>query len=172
MIVGLCGFNRPLVQGLKFFCVTNFHTLVHHGISSVTIRIAPDFRATLPNWQTYWPASSKAPQYEQRLSSSLRLTSKRSPPANARKQRTAQIRRWYSGTMEEPARKTVVFIWKSCHLQRCYAMSILSKDTDSEVSKYFGIEPLEEVTGVLRDTFLKSYYATDNYVCRLINARH
>jgi len=48
----------------------------------------------------------------------------------------------------------------------------LSKDTDSEVSKYFDIEPLEEVTGVLRDTFLKSYYATDNYVCRLINARH
>ena len=38
----------------------------------------------------------------------------------------------------------------------------MSKDTYSEVSKYFGIEPLEEVTGVLRDTFLKRYCATDN----------
>jgi len=38
----------------------------------------------------------------------------------------------------------------------------MSKDTDSKVSKYFGIEPLEEVTGVRRDKFLKRYCATDN----------
>ena len=48
----------------------------------------------------------------------------------------------------------------------------MSKDTNSEVSKYFGIEPQEEVIGVRRDTFLKTYCATDNYLCRLINARH
>ena len=46
----------------------------------------------------------------------------------------------------------------------------MSKDTYSEVSKYFGIEPQEEVIGVRRDTFLKTYCATDNYLCRLINA--
>jgi len=34
------------------------------------------------------------------------------------------------------------------------------KDTYSEVSKYFGIEPLEEVIGVRRDKFLKRYCAT------------
>ena len=48
----------------------------------------------------------------------------------------------------------------------------MSKDTYSEVSKYFGIEPLEEVIGVRRDKFLKRYCATDSYLCRLINARH
>ena len=52
----------------------------------------------------------------------------------------------------------------------------MSKDTYSEVNKYFGIEPLEEVIGVRRDTFLKRYFATDNYLNRLIdsdyNARH
>jgi len=48
----------------------------------------------------------------------------------------------------------------------------MSKHTYSEVSKYFGIEPLEEVIGVCRDKFLKRYCATDNYLCRLINARH
>jgi len=45
----------------------------------------------------------------------------------------------------------------------------MSKDTYSEVSKYFGIEPLEEVIGVRRDKFLKRYCATNNYLCRLIN---
>ena len=53
---------------------------------------------------------------------------------------------------------------------------VMSKDTYSEVSKYFGIEPLEEVIGVRRDTFLKRYFATDNYLNRLIDsdysARH
>ena len=48
----------------------------------------------------------------------------------------------------------------------------MSKDTHSEVSKYFGTEPLEEVIGVRRDKLLKRYCATDNYLCRLINARH
>ena len=48
----------------------------------------------------------------------------------------------------------------------------MSKDTYSEVSKYFGIELLEEVIGVRRDKFLKRYCATDSYLCRLINARH
>ena len=47
-------------------------------------------------------------------------------------------------------------------------MSILSKDTDSEVSKYFGIDPLEEVIDVRSDKFLKRYCATDYYLCRLI----
>jgi len=50
---------------------------------------------------------------------------------------------------------------------------VMSKDTYSEVSKYFGIEPLEDVIGVRRDKFLKRYCATDSYlICRLINARH
>jgi len=48
----------------------------------------------------------------------------------------------------------------------------MSKDTYSEVSKYFGTDPLEEVIGVRRDKFSKRYCATDNYLCRLINARH
>jgi len=48
----------------------------------------------------------------------------------------------------------------------------MSKDTYSEVSKYFGTEPLEEVIGVYRVRFLKRYCAADNYLCRLINARH
>ena len=39
----------------------------------------------------------------------------------------------------------------------------MSKDTYSEVSKYFGIDPLEEVISVRRDTFLQRYCATDNY---------
>ena len=33
----------------------------------------------------------------------------------------------------------------------------MSKDTYSEVSKYFGIDPLEEVIGVRTDKFLKRY---------------
>jgi len=36
----------------------------------------------------------------------------------------------------------------------------MSKDTYSEVSKYFGIDPLEEVIGVRRNKFLKRYCAT------------
>ena len=44
----------------------------------------------------------------------------------------------------------------------------MSKDSYSEVSKYFGTEPLEEVIGVRRDKVLKRYCATDNYLCRLI----
>ena len=38
--------------------------------------------------------------------------------------------------------------------------------------KTLGIEPLEEVIDVRSDKFLKRYCATDNYLCRLINARH
>jgi len=38
----------------------------------------------------------------------------------------------------------------------------MSKDTYSEVSKYFGTDPLEEVIGVRRDKFSKRYCATDN----------
>jgi len=38
----------------------------------------------------------------------------------------------------------------------------MSKDSYSEVSKYFGSEPLEEVIGVRRDKVLKRYCATDN----------
>ena len=37
----------------------------------------------------------------------------------------------------------------------------MSKDKYSEVSKYFGIELLEEVIGVCRDKFLKMYCATE-----------
>jgi len=36
----------------------------------------------------------------------------------------------------------------------------MSKDTYSEVSKYFGIDPLEEVIDVRRNKFLKRYCAT------------
>ena len=36
----------------------------------------------------------------------------------------------------------------------------MSKDTYSEVSKYVGIEPLEQVIGVRRDKFLMKYCAT------------
>jgi len=45
----------------------------------------------------------------------------------------------------------------------------MSKDTYSEVSKYFGIEPLEEVIGVRKDKFWRGICdcATDNYLCRL-----
>ena len=50
----------------------------------------------------------------------------------------------------------------------------MSKDTYrySKVSKYLGIEPLEEVIGVRRDKFSKRHCATDNYLRRLINARY
>jgi len=46
----------------------------------------------------------------------------------------------------------------------------MSKDKYSEVSKYFGVEPVEEVIGVRRDKLLKRSCATDNYLCRLIDA--
>jgi len=39
----------------------------------------------------------------------------------------------------------------------------MSKDTYSEVSTYFGIEPLEEVIVVRRDKFLKMCCATITY---------
>ena len=76
--------------------------------------------------------------------------------------------------------------WWVCHFKppsqsvgftqlRCLHQSIslkifgaVSKDTYSEVSKYFGIEPLEDVIGVRRGKFLKRYCATDSYSCRLI----
>jgi len=46
------------------------------------------------------------------------------------------------------------------------------KDKYSEVSKYFGTEPLEEVIDVRRDKLLKRFCTTDIYLCRLIDARH
>jgi len=45
----------------------------------------------------------------------------------------------------------------------------MSKDT---YSVFWHIDLLEEMIGVRRDKFLKRYCATDNYLCRLINARH
>jgi len=42
----------------------------------------------------------------------------------------------------------------------------MSKDTYSEVSKYFGIEPLEEVIGVRRDKFIGGYILF--YLCAVV----
>ena len=49
----------------------------------------------------------------------------------------------------------------------------MSKKTHIQKSvKFWHRTDIEEVIGFQRDKFLKRYCATDNYLCRLINARH
>jgi len=66
-------------------------------------------------------------------------------------------------------------IWCHCSspsIKYYVKYSVPCQKTHSEVSKYFSMEPLEEVIGVRRDKFLKMYCATDNYLFRLIDARN
>ena len=47
----------------------------------------------------------------------------------------------------------------------------MSKEMFREISKCFGINPLEEVISARRDKFLKRYCALDN-LCQLLHDKH
>jgi len=47
----------------------------------------------------------------------------------------------------------------------------VSKEMFREISKCFGINPLEEVISARRDKFLKRYCALDN-LCQLLHDKH
>ena len=47
----------------------------------------------------------------------------------------------------------------------------MTKEMFREISKCFDINPLEEVIGARRDTFLKRYCALDN-LCQLLHDKH